>query len=633
MRRLAFALCLFTATTAFAGFSKLQDFRPATAEELELKDVSYAPGAAAAILDWVEVDDDSESFSAEYYRIKILTDDGKKYADVEVPYIASYPMEGRVTDIAARTIQPDGTIVPFNGKVYDKVLYKGNGMRMRAKTFSLPNAQAGSILEFRYQRRWSRAMLLDTSWALQREIPVLHARLSFTPYISAEYRSYYTSFNLPEGKLPERSARDTWDMELTNLPVFQDEEFAPPDESLQARVMFYYMNSRVKPEKFWSNETAEWNRSIENFIGNVDASIVQPLRGKTPIETLQNIYGKVQTFRNLSFEDETKAGEKKNAAKVIAAAEGYRSEINRAFVAMARAAGLDASVVRVAPRDRYFFSQNIAESGQVRGEIAMVKIGEEKHYFDPGTPTAPFGVVSWEKSNVLGVRIGKGTPAEFFVDAEQKPEQAVTRRSADLRLNGDRLEGSITATFTGQEALRRRLRTFGDDEATRTKDLEDEAKGWFPDGATVKLTKVTGATSWAEPLAVTFDVTLSNLVSEAGSRTVLPISVFAANAKNPFASATRTHPIYFPFPHRAIDDVKVTLPESLSLADVPPPAELKGGALQYANAVKRDGNTVTFTRNVSVATMLVDQPYYRALRNFYSAMVSADQKPLVLVAK
>jgi hypothetical protein len=36
---------------------------------------------------------------------------------------------------------------------------------------------------------------------------------------------------------------------------------------------------------------------------------------------------------------------------------------------------------------------------------------------------------------------------------------------------------------------------------------------------------------------------------------------------------------------------------------------------------------------MTVDTMLVDPPYYRAVRNFFSSMVAADQKPLVLVSK
>ena len=633
---LAVSFCVLAAANALAGFSQTQDFRPATAEELAMKDVSYAPGAAAVVLDWVEVDDDTESFAAEYYRIKILTDDGKKYADVEVPYLAGYPVSGRVTDISARTIQPDGTIVPFDGKVYDKVVFKAGGLRLRAKTFSLPAVQAGSIIEYRYQRRWAARMLLNTLWTIQRDIPVLHASMSLKPYDSrGEFTSFFTYHNLPPGKVPTKGKRMTYELELTNVPAYQAEDLAPPEESLKSRVNFYYTDSRVDPSNFWTAQAEQWNKSIESYIGKprAVATHAEPLKGRDAMETLRNVYAKVQTFRNLSFEDETKADDKKNAADVIAKGEGYRSEINRAFVALARAAGVEADVVRVAPRDRFFFSPNVPDAEQMEGEIALATIAGVDHYFDPGTPTAPFGIVSWPKSNVPGLRIAKGAQPVMRTHADQKPEQAVMRRSADLRLSGDVLEGAVTATFTGQEALRRRLRTWGDDEATRTKDLEDEARTWFPDGATVKLTEVTGEKSYAEPLVVKFDVTLANVVSSAGSRTVLPISVFASNSKNPFAPATRTHPIYFPYPRREEDHVKLTLPDALSLAAVPPPAKLDAGALQYANEVKQNGAEVTFTRSMSVDTMLVEQQYYRSLRNFYSSMVTADQKPLVLVSK
>jgi len=632
----AISLCLLTATNAFAGFSQAQDFRPATPEEVALKDVAYAPGAPAVILDWVEVDDDPLSVASEYYRIKILTEEGRKYADVEVPYLAGYPYSGRVTDISARTIQPDGRIVPFEGKVYDKVVYKGSGVRVRAKAFSLPDVQPGSILEYRFQRRWADRLLMNTYWVIQRDIPVLRARMSLKPYdTKGEFQSFFTYHNLPPGKVPTYSPKKTYDYELTDVPPHSSEDFAPPAESLKIRVNFYYSDRRVDPTNFWAVQAAAWNKAIENDLGKPATlrSYAETLAGKDPMETLRNIYAKVQTYRNLSFDEETSADHKENLAEVISKSEGYRSEITRAFVALARAAGLEANVVRVAPRDQYFFSPNVPDSEQMNAEIALVKIGGKRHYFDPGTPTAPFGVVSWENSSVPGLRIAKGPASAIETVADQNPEDAILRRTADLRLNGDVLEGSVTVTSLGQEALRRRLRTWGDDEATRAKDLEDEAKGWFPDGATVKLTQISGEKSYQDPLVVKYDVTLPNLVSAAGSRTVLPISVFAANAKNPFASATRTHPIYFHYLKQEEDEVKIALPEAVSLADVPAPAKLDARALKYANEVKQEGNTITFKRSMSIHTIYVEAQYYRPLRTFFSSMVAADQKPLVLVSK
>src|SRR5436190_21373324 len=145
---------LVFAASAFAGFSQSQAFRPASAAELSMKSVPYAPDATAAVLDWVKVNDDSNSIASEYVRIKVFTDDGKKYGSVEIPYLPAYPFEQRVTEISARTIRPDGTIVPFDGKVYDKVVFKYGRAAVKQKTFSLPDVQAGSIIEYRYQLRW-----------------------------------------------------------------------------------------------------------------------------------------------------------------------------------------------------------------------------------------------------------------------------------------------------------------------------------------------------------------------------------------------------------------------------------------------------------------------------------------------
>ena len=632
---LAVAVSVCAAMPAFAGFTQQQDFRPATPEELAMKGVPSAPGASAAVLDWVRLDDDTNSISSEYHRIKVFTEEGKKFADVEIPYIAGYPYLGRVTDISARTIQPDGKIAPFDGKIYDKVLYKSGGLRLRAKTFSLAAVQPGSILEYRFQRRWTELLVLPTTWNIQREIPVLHAKMVLRPYDSnGMFGSFFTYFNLPAGKVPVKK-RAEYELELTDVPALVSEELAPPEEQLTARVNFYYTSSRVKPETFWPETTAAWTKESENFIGNTDKlkPVVKSLAGKTPMETLKNVYAKAQSFKNLSYEDEPTEKDKKNANDVVTKASGYRMELTRAFVAMARAAGLQANVVRVAPRDERFFAKQIPDADQMPTEIAVVTVDGKPIYLDPGTPGAPFGIVSWEKSNVPGFRFVKGQPAELLVVAEQKEDAAVLHRAADLRLNEDKLEGTVTATYTGQEALRARLRSHGDDEAARTKAFEDEAKAWFPDGATIKLTELKGAASHAEPIVAKFDVTLANFVSAAGSRTVLPMSVFASSAKNPFAPATRTHAIYYKYPKTITDEVKITLPETMTAASIPPPVKIDVGAIAYNNEMKQNGREVTFKRSMKVTTMLIDVKHYANLRTVYSSIATEDQKPLVLVSK
>ena len=62
------------------------EWPPISPEELALKDDPLNPGAHAMILYREMHTDDVERFQTHYYRIKIFAEEGKKYADIEIPY-------------------------------------------------------------------------------------------------------------------------------------------------------------------------------------------------------------------------------------------------------------------------------------------------------------------------------------------------------------------------------------------------------------------------------------------------------------------------------------------------------------------------------------------------------------------
>jgi len=123
---------------AWAGIG----FQPVLPDELKMTSDPQAPGAPAIILCRQMDRDDNGRTSHEdhYYRIKILTEAGRKYADVEIPFFQDFE---NIVNIHARTIRPDGLIVDFDGKIFDKVLHKAKGVKYRAKTFALPDVQVG----------------------------------------------------------------------------------------------------------------------------------------------------------------------------------------------------------------------------------------------------------------------------------------------------------------------------------------------------------------------------------------------------------------------------------------------------------------------------------------------------------
>ena len=95
--RILVGLSLFTVAIPFAR----ADWPPIDPADLAMKDVKEQPGAAAVILLREENDDDPLHFHSTYERIKILTEAGRKYADIELPY----DRHGfRIDSISGRTV-------------------------------------------------------------------------------------------------------------------------------------------------------------------------------------------------------------------------------------------------------------------------------------------------------------------------------------------------------------------------------------------------------------------------------------------------------------------------------------------------------------------------------------------------
>src|SRR5687767_4341803 len=102
------------------------EWQPISPADLQMKREPKAPTAAAIYL-YRQVDrNDAESTESIYSRIKILTDEGRKYANVEIPYLKG---SSSIRALQARVIRPDGSIVEFDGTVYEKPLVKARGVK------------------------------------------------------------------------------------------------------------------------------------------------------------------------------------------------------------------------------------------------------------------------------------------------------------------------------------------------------------------------------------------------------------------------------------------------------------------------------------------------------------------------
>jgi len=224
--------------TAAAGIG----FQPVVPDDLKMTAGPQAPGAPAIIL-FRQVDRDDNgrtSHENDYFRIKILTEEGRKYADIEIPYFKD---NEKIVVVSARTIRPDGSIVNFDGKVFDKSIVKAKGLKYLAKTFTLPDVQVGSIIEYYFTRDLAEMLIFDSHWILSQDLYTKSAKFSLKPYRS-EYQQFSCRWSwqdLPPGTAQPKEGPDhVVRLEAQNIPAFQTEDFMPPENELKARVDFTY---------------------------------------------------------------------------------------------------------------------------------------------------------------------------------------------------------------------------------------------------------------------------------------------------------------------------------------------------------------------------------------------------------
>jgi hypothetical protein len=624
-------------TPASAG----DEWQPITQEDLKMTSVPEAPGAPAIYL-YRQVDrDDQAAHEYNYLRVKILTEEGRKQADVEIPFFKG---EANIHGIKARTIRPDGSIANFDGKVYEKTIVKARGVKFLAKTFTLPDVQVGSIIEYHYTRDWDQGLYFrEAHWILAEELYTRSARFSLKPISSFVIR-WSWPLGLPPGTNPPKDEHGSIHMETHNIPAFQIEDYMPPENELKMRVDFVYSegNDEKEPEKFWKKEGKTQNDRVENFVGKrkaMEQAVSQIVgAGDSPEVKLQKTYARVQQIRNISFEAEKTEQEQKrekmreinNVEDVWKNGFGNGRQITWLFLGLARAAGLEAYPVLVSRRDQYFFKPNLMNTGQLNDNVVLVKVNGTDLYFDPGTPFTPYGLLPWAETGVTGLRLDKDGGSWVKTSLPAGSDSMIERKASLKLTDSGSLEGKITVTYTGLEALGRRMEQRNEDDANRKKYLEDQIKESIPVGIDVELTNKPDWQSSSRPLVAEFDLKVPGWVSGAGRRALMPVGLFGGMEKRVFEHANRTHPIYFPFPSERADDVTVDLPLGWQANNIPSVQDVDAKAAVYKIKIENNKGTLHMTRRVNLDLLMVDSKLYPTLRAFFQAVKTGDEQQIVL---
>jgi Domain of Unknown Function with PDB structure (DUF3857)/Transglutaminase-like superfamily len=662
--RRSLCLCLFASLFLIAVPAARAQWTVPTPEELSMTSQPQVPGAAAVYLFREEITEDNLHMFSIYVRLKVLTERGKEYANVELEY--EHNSDGSSTvieDVQGRTIHRDGTIIPFTGKPYEKLVEKTQGVKFMAKVFTLPDVEVGSIIEYRYKLRLDDHWFRAPTWYIQSDLYTRKSHYLWRPtdeqLLTSDdsggqlTNSVFWTPILPAGtelthiKLPAtrygHEGQLVLEVNAHDIPPTPQEEYMPPLSSFTYRVLFYYSPYRTG-EEFWKKESKHWAKLRDKFIGPGPAvkSAVQELTtpSDTPDQKLRKIYASVMKLENTSFtrqhssEEEKAQGfkEVRTTDDIWTRKRGSDDQITELFVAMARAAGMKAYLAAVTSRDHSMFFPSYLSLSQLNDYVAIVNVDGKELYFDPGARYCPYQHLAWKHSQTSGIR-----QTDAGADMAQMPAESYTysrtQRIANLTLDKDgSVTGTIKMTYMGSPGLHWRQQALAGDAASLERELRTSVERLMPQGVEVKVDSIEKLEDYDQPLVVKLDVK-GVLGSSTGKRLMVPGDIFEANEKPTFPHEKRELPVYFPYSNMTQDAVRITFPSTLTVESLPTSdtSMFRKYAL-YSMKTESTPTTYTVHRDYSLGEIVFKPEEYAELRTFYSKMENKDQETVVLTS-
>ncbi len=622
------------------------------------------PGAAALVLYREEITKDDLHSTLYYDRIKVLTEEGKKYANVELNYFSTTGTENgngddaTVESIVGRTIHPDGAVIPFTGKPYLKTMEKTQGLKYQAKVFTLPDVQVGSIIEYRYAKRYNDSVYEAPDWYIQGDLFVRSAHYTWYP-TSRELHDGRGEINsiswfplLPPGATINRHempaslggrSQQTYDLVLKDIPPVIKEEYMPPTSNYTYRVYFNFTSYRTAGE-FWKGEGKDWSKRTDAFTnpnGELAAATQAVIAGaNTPDEKLHKIYAAVMALENTDFTRKHEQQEDKanglsklnNTAEVLAHKRGNSTQLTELFAGMARAAGLKADLMLVPDRSRELFVPGWLNFRQFDDLIAIVNLDGTDVFFDPGSRYCAYRHLAWEHTFVQGLRQKDGGTTFEKTSGDGYSTNRIMR-VANLAVDADgEIAGKVDLTYSGSAALSWRHVALRGDEEGLKHDLQSSLEEMLPKSLEVRVNSVKNLEDYEKPLMVSYGVT-GTMGNSAGKRLVVPADLFLSDEKATFPHEKREVEVYFHYPRMVQDALRITFHNGFVVEATPTTAKYdmpKTGT--YDMTVTSTPTSFTTRRNFVFNDIIVPPPLYPQLRSFYSQLESNDQQSVVLKA-
>jgi hypothetical protein len=616
---------------------------------------------------WLRGDKTPSTFYSRYIRVRLLDAIGvDQNRSVEIPYGKGM----KITRIAARTLKPDGSVIPLPEKeIFDKTLISFSKQRVKARAFAFKGVESGDIVEYQYTVRFEdldppaiqlryRAFVLDSEvrWYYFRQVTDFPQMESFAATEKLRKQvTYIPGYVVPNGKrfagvIEEFPAGDKIKeglvLRFKDLPPIPEDPYISSDREVAVTFVPFYSYPLWDAERpFWDRVARGYGESSLEFIEGQDDldEWMAPIlaRPRSYESDLQGCFDRIhEAVVNVDYLDETDPRRDmpgiESVDELLDHGLGWTWQINLLLLAMLRRLGYEATVFAARDVEEGPFISHWRTSRQFTTWGVMVKESDaDLRALLPAIPGSGPRSVPWQIGGTKALLYdttpkGRQNPFETLMDIPPpRAEGNEHSLSGTFRLDDT---GALVGDLHGRVGcvgypylvhdLQEKYRKLPKDawEAARREILDVDLKADFTaDSIAVS----------PEGIGYACSLRVEGLVVEAGSTIAVQLGRVRCD-DYALPEGPREFVLDFHHPRVYTSDVALAIDAGMSVASLPSPTRIRGRIAEYEQECVSDGDLVRMRRRLTIPSSRYWPEAAEDLRTFFRDVNSASEQPIVL---
>lgn len=591
-----------------------------------------------------------------HVKIKILKQEGIEKANVVIPLRKSEKSREKIASIQASSFNLiDGSIKET--KMNNKAIFEEDaGKFYSIKKFTIPNAQVGSIIEYKFELQTPFIFNFYT-WNFQSDIP--KRKSEYWAKIPGNYL-YNVSLR---GALPLSLNKNEiirkcvvisdgvhgagthadcirYKFAMENIPAFVEEDYMTAKSNFLSAISFELSEIRYFSGKV-DKVTKEW-KDAEQELRTDKKFGIQIKRGKEILgDQLTALVGTERDSLKIanSIYDFIKQGYQWNEVygiysefgvkEALASKRGNVGDINLTLIAALKFAGFPVEPLILSTRKNGLPTEIYPVISDFNYVIAKVKIAGKTYLLDATDDFMPFGMIPERCFNGKGRVFGEKGSYWFEIKPSEKA-RLVTMCNLKIDRYG-KIGGDMQRTYFGYSAANKRKEVQRYRDKTEYENaLSDEFNTLNPSSI-----KIENIDDLSQPLKESFVVEINEFASELAANFLFNPFLAGKLEKNPFKSETRLYPVDFGVPIDEMFILNIDLPENITLSSLPEQVaqSLPANGGRYICDFNINGSKLTLTSAFAVNRTVYSAKEYPYIRELFNKMIQAQNIDLIFTKK